>query len=241
MAESDLYDPVKRFLEAQGYVVKGEVRDCDVVAVRGSEAPVIVELKAGFSLQLLLQAVDRQSMSDVVYIAFPPPKRRQLGDITKLCKRLGLGILLVTGQFVEPLADPAPYQPRLNARRIGMLLKEFSHRVGDPDRGGSARRPRMTAYRQDALRLLAFIVKNGPTRVAQLRSDTGVSRAAGILQNDVYGWFQRERRGIYMLSPKGSAAVETFRDTLEALATAASLGSDPQSAGLGGSKTLRNL
>jgi hypothetical protein len=117
MAETDLYPPVKRFLEAQGYGVKGEVRECDVVAVRGDEAPVIVELKTGFSLQLLLQGVDRQAMSDAVYLAFRAPKRRQLGDILKLCKRLGLGVLVVTGDFVEAMADPAPYQPRKDKRR----------------------------------------------------------------------------------------------------------------------------
>ena len=32
--EQDLYAPVKRFLEDLGYEVKGEVRGCDVVAVR---------------------------------------------------------------------------------------------------------------------------------------------------------------------------------------------------------------
>jgi hypothetical protein len=221
MAETELYAPVKSFLEAQGYVVKGEVRECDVVALRSDDPPVIVELKTGFSLQLVLQGVDRQAVSDAVYLAFPPPKRRQKSDILKLCRRLGLGVLVVSGDFVEPLVDPAPYKPRPDLRRKGMLLKEFAHRVGDPEAGGTTRKPRMTAYRQDALRLLAFIVKNGPTRVAHLREDTGVSRAAGLLQNDVYGRFQRESRGVYALSPKGTAAIETYRDTLEALAAAA--------------------
>ncbi len=45
MKESDLYHPIKRYLEAQGYEVKGEVHDCDVLAVRGDEEPVIVEIK----------------------------------------------------------------------------------------------------------------------------------------------------------------------------------------------------
>ena len=218
MAEADLYLPVKRFLETQGYAVKGEVKDCDVVAVRGSEAPVIVELKTTFSLQLLLQGVDRQAMSDAVYLAFRPPKRRQQGDIIKLCKRLGLGVLVVSGDVVEALADPEPYQPRRNARRTTMLLKEFAHRVGDPNTGGTTRRPRMTAYRQDALRLVAHLTANGASKVAVLRSETGVARAAGILQDDVYGWFLRESRGIYTLSPKGSTAAESFADVLATLA-----------------------
>jgi hypothetical protein len=42
MKESDLYLPVKRFLEAQNYVVKGELKVYDVVAVRGEETPVVV-------------------------------------------------------------------------------------------------------------------------------------------------------------------------------------------------------
>lgn len=210
MAETDLYAPVKRFLEAQGYVVKGEIRECDVVALRGDDPPVIVELKTGFSLQLVLQGIDRQAMSDAVYLAFPPPKRRQQSDILKLCRRLGLGVLVVSGQFVEPLADPSPYRPRADLKRKGRLLKEFAHRVGDPDAGGTARQPRMTAYRQDALRLAKQLALKGAMPVARLRSETGVQRAAGILQNDVYGWFQRESRGIYALSPKGTAALETF-------------------------------
>jgi hypothetical protein len=44
MPEADLYDPIKRFLEAQGYSVKGEIGACDIVAVRGEDGPVIVEL-----------------------------------------------------------------------------------------------------------------------------------------------------------------------------------------------------
>jgi hypothetical protein len=70
MAETDLYRPVKQFLEAQGYAVKGEIGPCDVVAVRGGEAPVVVELKERLSLSLILQAVDRLTVSDTVYVAF---------------------------------------------------------------------------------------------------------------------------------------------------------------------------
>lgn len=36
--ETDLYLPVKAFLEGQGYVVKAEVGAADVVAVRGGAA-----------------------------------------------------------------------------------------------------------------------------------------------------------------------------------------------------------
>lgn len=216
--ETELYPPVKHFLEAQGYAVKGEVRECDIVARRGEEPPVIVELKTCFSLALVLQGVDRQAMTDAVYLAVSPPKRSLHTDVVKLCRRLGLGLLYVTPRHVDPVLDPAPYQPRRDKKRQTMLLKEFHARVGDPNAGGSARMPRITAYRQDALRCLAHISSAGPSKVAVIRGATQVQRAAGILQSDVYGWFLRQERGIYGLSPKGEAALVTFRPTLEALA-----------------------
>ena len=41
MNESDLYLPLKRFLESQKYEVKGEVQGCDVLAIRGIRLPTI--------------------------------------------------------------------------------------------------------------------------------------------------------------------------------------------------------
>jgi hypothetical protein len=51
--ETDLYAPIKRLLEEQGYTVRAEVDRCDLVAVRGGEPPVIVELKRRFALSLV--------------------------------------------------------------------------------------------------------------------------------------------------------------------------------------------
>jgi hypothetical protein len=49
--ETELYEPVKAFLENQGYEVKAEVGSADIVACRGDDDPVIVELKTGFTPQ----------------------------------------------------------------------------------------------------------------------------------------------------------------------------------------------
>ena len=217
LRETDLYAPVKAFLEGQGYAVKAEIEGCDVVALRGDEAPVIVELKRALSLKLLLQGVDRQAMTDAVYLAIAPPKRRDLGDIQKLCRRLGLGLLVVSARCVEPLLDPAPYAPRKDARRAGMLLREFAARVGDPNEGGAARRaPMMTAYRQDALRC-ARALAAGATSPAALHAQTGVDRAGAILRDDHYGWFMRVERGVYALTPKGAQALDAFAASLATL------------------------
>ena len=73
MKEIDLYNPIKRFLESQGYEVKGEIGECDIMAVRGTENPVVVELKLAFSLDVLLQAVNRLSIYRLFTLGFPLP------------------------------------------------------------------------------------------------------------------------------------------------------------------------
>jgi len=222
--EEDLYAPVKAFLEGQGYAVKAEVRGCDLVARRGEEAPVIVELKKAFNLALLLQGVDRLALSDQVYLAFAAPAkaatwRRDRRDILKLCRRLGLGLLMVhpDDNLVAPLLDPLPYQPRPNRKRQTLLLKEFAQRVGDPNTGGQTRRPIVTAYRQNALRCALLLQGQGATKAAVIAADSGVEAAAAILRRDVYGWFQRVERGIYGLSPQGAAALATYSDVVSEL------------------------
>jgi hypothetical protein len=215
--ETDLYPPIKRFLEAQGYEVKAEVRGCDVVAVRGEESPVIVELKTGFTLQLLLQGVDRLAVTDTVYLAIVEPKRSMRSDLVKLCRRLGLGLITVRGQSVEALTDPGPYQPRRARKKKVLLLKEFARRSGDQNSGGSTRRPLMTSYRQDALRCARFIGERGASRVADIRIAGKVDRAGGILLNDVYQWFDKKSRGVYDLSDKGRAALVEFAEAMRLL------------------------
>jgi len=222
--EEDLYAPVKAFLEGQGYAVKAEVRGCDLVARRGEEPPVIVELKKAFSLALVLQGVDRLAMSDQVYLAFAAPARaaswrRDRKGMLKLCRRLGLGLLIVHPEkaVVEPLLDPLPYQPRPNRKRQALLLREFAQRVGDPNTGGQTRRPIVTAYRQNALRCAALLQRDGPTKAAVIATGSGVAKAAPLLQRDVYGWFLRVERGIYDLSPKGREALVLYADVLRAL------------------------
>jgi hypothetical protein len=63
LLETSLYLPVKRFLEGRGFIVKGEVGGCDLVALGGDDSSLVVigELKLAFNLELILQAVDSGS------------------------------------------------------------------------------------------------------------------------------------------------------------------------------------
>ncbi|ASM73201.1 MULTISPECIES: DUF2161 domain-containing phosphodiesterase [Roseobacteraceae] len=211
--ETDLYPPVKTFLEAQGYVVKAEVGAADVVAVRGGEPPVIVELKLGFSLALVHQCVARLAVSDDVYMAVArgQGKRfaRTLKEMTTLARRLGLGLMTVriSDGLVEVQCDPVPYTPRKSKKRQGKLLREFARRQGDPNDGGQTRVGLVTAYRQDAVKLAMYLYEAGACKGADVARETGVARATTMMRDDHYGWFEKVDKGIYGLTPKGAQAV----------------------------------
>ena len=220
MKEADLYPALKCYLQGQGYEVKAEIGACDLMARRGQEPAVVVEMKLSFSLALVMQGVARQGLFDHVYLAVPEPQKRwpqRYKDILALCRRLGLGLLAVTpDQQVEAHLDPAPYAPRRNLAKAGRLLREFERRVGDPNTAGTTGVKRMTHYRQDALRC-AFALRAGDMKAAQIAGASGVSRAARLMRDDHYGWFERVSLGIYTLTTKGRAALMQHADEIVAL------------------------
>jgi hypothetical protein len=218
--EIDLYSPIKLFLESQGYEVKGEIHECDVMAVRGSEEPLVVELKLAFSLDVLLQAVNRLSISSVVYVGIPSTckafrKRRR--RVIKLMKMLGLGLILISinskRSRVEVVLDPGEYRPRIHLKRQTKLLGEFQKRRGDPIPGGSGRRRgMMTAYRQKAIRIAQYLNENGPTKASVIAHVIEESEVRAIMYRNVYGWFDRLGDGIYGISPRGTTDLSTWND-----------------------------
>lgn len=212
--ETALYLPVKRFLENLGFSVKGEVGGCDVVALKGDDPPVVVicELKQAFNLELLLQAVDRAGACDEIWVAanFSMRGKGRESDARyrNLCRRLGFGMLAVTKTgSVEVIVAPPTAAPRRNPKKRARLVREHQRRKGDPALGGSTRAPIMTAYRQQAL-ACAAVLASQPARVRDLRPD--IPDAPKILQNNVYGWFERVERGVYGLTEIGRAALRRW-------------------------------
>jgi hypothetical protein len=223
LRESDLYAPVKCHLEALGYIVRGEVGRCDVVGVSG-DSMVAVELKLAFGLPVLYQALQRLPSVDLVYVAVAVPEGRsarrnwdaQVPDAVRLCRMLGVGLLSVRNGNVVVHADPGAYQPRKQPKPRARLLSEFVRRSGDHNLGGTTKRPRVTAYREDALACANVLAKGGTMKGAAVRDATGVAKASAILRDDVYGWFAKVGRGTFDVSPAGRSALEQYADVLAA-------------------------
>ncbi|WP_421870650.1 DUF2161 domain-containing phosphodiesterase [Pararhizobium sp.] len=209
--ETTLYLPIKGFLEAAGYSVKGEIAGCDLVGLSPDEPPVVVicELKLSFNLELILQAVDRACASDEVWIAARVSAKGKGRESDRryrdLCRRLGFGMLSVSDNgTVDVIVSPLGLMPRKNTRKRSRLVTEHKKRKGDPALGGSTRAPIMTAYRQQAL-ACASALRDGPLRPRDLKPVT--PSAATILRGNVYGWFERIDRGIYALTAAGMEAL----------------------------------
>src|SRR5262249_30692041 len=162
----------KRFLEARGFAVKGEICGCDLVAVPAAangadgangeaDPPLVVigELKQSFTLELLLQGVDRMAAGDEIWLAVrASAKRGRERDprVRKCCRLLGFGLLGVSAKgLVEVIVEPQPWRPRKVARRRRRLVDEHRRRQGDPAVGGGTRPPIMTAHRQPPLAVRA--------------------------------------------------------------------------------------
>ncbi|OWU84127.1 hypothetical protein ATO6_13770 [Oceanicola sp. 22II-s10i] len=218
--ERDLYPPIKAWLTARGFDVKGEVGAADVVALRpdAPDDPVVIELKTGFTLSLLHQGVARLAVSETVYLAVPKPRkgRKALAAEVTLCRRLGLGLIHVrlSDGHVEVQCDPGPYTPRKSGVKRQRLLREWSRRAGDPNDGGATRHGIVTSYRQDALRCARFLAGAGAERGATVAKATGVTSATRIMADDHYGWFEKVERGVYALTDQGRRGLADWSDAL---------------------------
>lgn len=218
IAETDLYPPVKSYLQALGFETKAEIGAADVVACREGKDPVIVELKLGFCLALLHQAVARQAVSDSVYVAVPRWRGRAGWKTFKanvgLCKRLGIGVMSVdlAAGDVKVHAEPMAFTPRKSARRKATLLSEFERRKGDPNQGGTKGKI-VTAYRQEALRCAKYLAKKGPSKGSDVAKGAKVDQATRMMRSNHFGWFEWVSRGVYGLTALGRDAASARNAT----------------------------
>ena len=212
--ETDLYEPIRAFLEEEGYQVQAEVKDCDIAAVKDGQL-VIVELKKSFNLKLVYQGLERQSLTEQVFVAIPRPKKgareKSWKDMLKLLKRLELGLLTVALdsplKTVDVVLEPSDSIVWKNRKKREKLQAELENRQVDANVGGMTRRKIMTAFREKSIRLACLLEKEGQVSTASLR-ERGLEDSVGILSRNYDKWFKRVEKGVYALSEKGKEALE---------------------------------
>jgi len=219
LAETDLAQPLCDWLSSQGYTVRSEVKDCDIAAIRGDEL-VIVEIKRTLNLALVVQAVQRQRMTDTVYVAIPrPPSKwkwwKESRGVFHLLRRLELGLLLVSasnsGLPVDVVFHPRPLSRRRRAPSRRAVLAEITGRLADFNTAGSTRTKLVTAYREKAIHIACCLLPRGRMAPAALRALGTGPKTFSILRDNVYGWFQRVDRGVYALSARGRKELAEYQ------------------------------
>lgn len=209
--ESDLYPPVRAYLEGLGYQVQAEVKNCDIAATLEDEL-VVVELKTGFTLKLVYQALDRQLITPQVLLAIPRPKAQKgkaWRDILRLTKRLDLGLMTVAMDSPTKLVEvhhwPEGSRGGQRAKRKRALESELNGRSGSHNTGGVSRTKIVTAYREKVLALACFLERKGPCSCLECR-EAGLDDKA--LARDYYRWFSRVEKGVYTLNETGRSALD---------------------------------
>ncbi len=222
MKETLMYQAVRSFLEGQGYAVRSEVKDCDLVAVKDGQVTVL-EFKRAFGIPILKQAVERQKAVDSVYVVLPKPKpfvmSKSWRSTCHLLRRLELGLLLVdlhsVPQKVHVMFHPTPVSYRRKKHVERAILKEAAGRSDDYNVAGSCRVKLVTAYRELSVKTACYLQVFGPMAPKDLKSMDFEAKVGSILSDNFYGWFSRVRRGVYRLSAKGEADIREYPELYE--------------------------
>ena len=225
LQEKDLFKPIQTIFELESYEVYGEVKDCDMVAIKGDEL-VVIELKLTLSVDLLIQAAKRQRLTDKVYIAIPKPKHRLTSrrwtDKCHLIRRLELGLIVVSSPGKRAKAEVI-FHPTLFNRRKSMgqnkvkraaILKEIKGRSANFNVGGSNRTKIMTAYKESCIQIACYLSEFGPLSPKNLIEMGTGDKTSSILIKNYYGWFERIKRGIYVISEKGRKEIKEYPELL---------------------------
>ncbi|MDH8677627.1 DUF2161 family putative PD-(D/E)XK-type phosphodiesterase [Fusibacter bizertensis] len=227
LKETDLHHPIKNWLETQNCAVKAEVKSIDMVGMF-NELLIAVELKLKLNLEVINQAVERQSIADLVYIAvvhdFKAVESKRFKMTLLTLKRLNLGLLVVNFRATEPivteLLKPEHFDfeksKRQKQRKRAEIIKEFNRRSGDFNKAGSSKSKLMTAYREECIYIAYLIQTLGLSRAKEFEP-YGIksTKASSIMSKNFHGWFERIDKGLYRLSESGVLALEEYKGVVE--------------------------
>lgn len=209
MLETELYLPLKAWLEEKGYTVRGEVKKCDLAAEKNGKI-ILIELKTAFCLKLVYQALDRQKTGYDVYVCIPrlneSGRSRKSRDMLSLLKKLEIGLITVAAdspvKTVEIVLESGKNKA-VSRKKADSVKTELERRSLDLNKGGSVRTKLITAYRERSIKMAAACIVFGKGNGRQLRKMGCDDKDIRLMSDNHYGWFERTGRGIYNLTEKG--------------------------------------
>ena len=122
MKETDLFEPIKKYLEALKFDVYQEVKGIDVVGInRHTGKVVLIEMKLSFNVKVMVQVLKNKSFYPDAehYIAIP---KESINDFTKSDWEK-IDLLNLTGKQIGILGVNVPYNKVKNIRDGGVYAK----------------------------------------------------------------------------------------------------------------------
>lgn len=173
MLETQLFYPIKDFLEKAGFDVYGEVlikqtsRIVDVVGLNEKiKTSVAIELKTKFNKKLQEQARFNASLFDLSYIAIP--KGVKYTPVT------GVGILIVdiNNQTVDEVVSPksSTFRPDFNSLKSRLFINSINKYLP----GGLAAQSATSAKHQVISQIVNLLTLKGPLPLLDLLKEINV-------------------------------------------------------------------
>lgn len=220
--ETELHAPIEKWLVDKGCFVKAEVRDIDLIGILNEDIIVAVELKKRLNLEVINQAVQRQKIADLTYIAvehdYKTFNSSRFTLTVDTIKKLQIGLLTVNFRAEDPEVYEVVKAPLLSKDKMSKkverernnVIKEFHKRqIEGLNVGGSNRVKIMTGYRESCLRLAWIIRQEGELSTKEIReTKPEIKGFLPMLNQNHYGWFERVSRGVYTVSDKGKEALQ---------------------------------
>lgn len=100
---------------------------------------------------------------------------------------------------------------RSKKKRVSMLT-EIEGRLKDFNIGGSSQTKIMTAYKENCIHIACCLLQSGPSSPKNLREMGTGEKTLTILNKNYYGWFDRVRRGTYVINDTGKRELLAFPD-----------------------------
>lgn len=226
--ETDLHEPVKNWLISEKQcIVKSEVHSIDMVGLVDPSFLIAIEMKLKLNLEVINQAVERQGLADLVYIAvvhdFKAVETKRFKMTLLTLKRLNIGLLLVNFRATTPMVtevikpESFDFQKsrQLKDKKKMALIREFNKRHGDFNKAGSTKVKLMTAYKEQCL-LVAHYMHLHAFKSAKEFVSVGLvtTKVSGILNRNFYKWFERIDKGKYQLTNNGIEALEQYKEVV---------------------------
>ncbi|MCL2571024.1 MAG: DUF2161 family putative PD-(D/E)XK-type phosphodiesterase [Defluviitaleaceae bacterium] len=206
--EADMYKPIRNLLADQGFTVRGEVKGCDIAAVK-DDMLWVVEMKLSINLKLVFQAMERKTATDWVFVAVPRPKKARDGtflQLKRLLSKLEIGLMTVAldspAKLAEIILFPSGKADKVN-KKSESLRKEVAGRISDTT--GGSQGTVNTAYRERCVRIACLLEAYGDLSAKELTNIHGCEGDAySILRTNYYNWYEKIARGRFGLSSSGN-------------------------------------